>query len=103
MRRVDLLTGRDVAVAARSTEADVRRVERQRQFNGLVKAFVVQVNRNGERYRVDAEMENRARAFEGSRAVESLMTRLALQYFFQGVSTSGLTIQDAQSAARVPG
>lgn len=71
MRRVDLLTDRDVAAAVRSTKAEVRRAERQRQFNGLVKAIVVQVNRNGERYRVDAEMENRARAFGGSLARRS--------------------------------
>ncbi|WP_104190564.1 hypothetical protein [Cryobacterium sp. Y82] len=35
-RLVGLLTGRDVAAAVRSTKAEVRRIERQQQFDGLV-------------------------------------------------------------------
>ncbi|WP_146066079.1 hypothetical protein [Cryobacterium sp. Y82] len=41
MRRVDLLTGRDVAAAVRSTKAEVGREERQRQFDGLVNAVLI--------------------------------------------------------------
>ena len=105
MRRVDLLTGRDVAAAVRGTKSEVKRVERQRQFDELVKAIVLQVNRNGETYRVDAEMENRASAFEGKphTPVDSMMTRLALQHVLPRVSTSALTSQDVQTAARVAG
>ena len=40
MRRVDLLTSRDVAAAVRSTKAEVRREERQQQFDRLVRTVV---------------------------------------------------------------
>ncbi|WP_140425661.1 hypothetical protein [Cryobacterium sp. N19] len=77
MRRVDLLTSRDVAAAVRSTKAEVRRVERQQQFDQLVRAVVTQVQRNCKRYVVEAEMENQARARRGKpRApVESLFVQ----------------------------
>ncbi|GEP28588.1 hypothetical protein CLE01_31860 [Cryobacterium levicorallinum] len=105
MRRVDLLTGRDVAATVRSTKAEVRRIERQQQFDGLVKTVVVQVHRNSARYGVDAEMENQARAHQGKpRApIDSLVAMLAMQEVLGEVPTSLLTIEDARSAARIVG
>ena len=105
MRRVDLLTSRDVAAAVRSTKAEVRREERQRQCEGLVKAVVTQAHRNSARYSVDAEMENRAREHQRKpRApVDSLVAMLAMQEVLEDVPTSLLTIEDAWSAARLAG
>ncbi|TFD08212.1 hypothetical protein [Cryobacterium sp. TMT1-66-1] len=102
MRRVDLLTGRDVAAAVRSTQALVRRMERQRQFDGLVKAVVVQVQRNRSRYAIDAEIENRARVRRGKtrEPVESLAVQQSMQEVIERVRTSSLTIEDFRSAAR---
>jgi hypothetical protein len=103
MRRVDLLTSRDVAAAVRSTKAEVRRVERQRQFDGLVKAVVTRVHRNGVRYVIEAERENQARARRGKprRLVESLVVQRALREIIERVPTSLLTIEDIRSIGRI--
>jgi len=103
MRRVDLLTGRDVAAAVRSTQAEVRREERRRQFDQLVKTVVTQVNRNSARYAVDAEMENRARAHGGKprASVESLVVQLAIQEAMDRLPTNTLVVEDVRNAARV--
>ena len=103
MRRVDLLTGRDVASAVRSTKAAVWRVERQRQFDGLVKAIVAQVNVRGERYRVDAEVKNRVRQIEGKQQVHIglLVVQVAMQSVLERVPTARLTVADARAAMRV--
>ncbi|MDJ0378504.1 hypothetical protein [Cryobacterium sp. PH31-L1] len=87
MRRVDLLTSRDVAAAVRSTKAAVGREEQRRQFENFMKMVVTDVGRNRERYHSDAEFENRARANRGlTRApIESLIVRLALQNVVQRV------------------
>jgi len=103
MRRVDLLTSRDVAAAVRSTQAEVRREERQRQFDQLVKTVVTQVNRNRARYAVDAEMENRARAHGGKprASFESLVVQLAIQEAMDRLPTNTLVVEDIRNAARV--
>lgn len=103
MRRVDLLTSRDVAAAVRSTQAEVRLQERRRQFEAFLNAVVTNANRNRERYRYDAEIENRARANRGlpSAPIESLIVHLALQYAIERVPANMLTADDARNAARV--
>ncbi|TFD65147.1 hypothetical protein [Cryobacterium ruanii] len=103
MRRVDLLTGRDVAAAVRSTKAEVRRNERQRQFDRLVKTIVAQVHRNSARFGVDAKMENQTRVRRGKprEVVESLVVRLAIQEVGQRVPTGSLSIADVGNAARI--
>jgi hypothetical protein len=103
MRRVDLLTSRDVAAAVRSTKAEVRREERQRHFELLVRTVVDYVHRNSARLGADAEMENKARTRRGKprTPVESLVVQAAMQEVIDRVPTSGLTIEDAQSAARI--
>ncbi|WP_104126644.1 hypothetical protein [Cryobacterium sp. Y57] len=102
MRRVDLLTGRDVAAAVRGTKAEVRRDEHRRQLERLVKGVVALVHSNSVRLGVDAEIENQARAHRGKpRApVESLVVQLAMLEVIERVLTSSLTIEDARSAAR---
>ena len=65
MRRVDLLTSRDVAAAVRSTKAEVRREGHRRQVERLEKDDVVLVHRNSVRLSVDAKIENQARAHRG--------------------------------------
>jgi len=103
MRRIDLITTRDVAAAVRCTKAAVRREERQAQFDLIVKAVVTHVNRNHARYRGDAEMENQAMVRRGRpRArVETLVVQLAMQDVLERVPTWGLTIEDARTAIRV--
>ncbi|TFD63733.1 hypothetical protein [Cryobacterium sp. Hb1] len=103
MRRVDLLTGRDVAAAVRSTKAAAVREERRRQFENLVKMVVNDVGRNRDRYYSDSEFENRARMNRGMARVpiESLVVRLALQNVVQRVPTDRLTADVARDAARI--
>ena len=105
MRRVDLLTGRDVAAAVRSTKAEVRREDRQQQFDELVKAIVVHFHQDSARLDAKAAMENRARAHRGMPRVpaESLVVQLALQDVIERVPTSKLTKADARSAVRIAG
>ncbi|MBG6213724.1 hypothetical protein RCH23_001392 [Cryobacterium sp. CAN_C3] len=103
MRRVDLLTGRDVAAAVRSAKAEVQREERQRQFERLIRTIVTHAHRNSARFRVDAEMDNQARTHRGkpSVPVESLVVQLAMQEVIGRVPTNRLTIKDARNAARL--
>ncbi|TFC90077.1 hypothetical protein E3T24_00035 [Cryobacterium sp. TmT2-59] len=103
MRRVDLLTSRDVAAAVRAAKAVVPREERQEQFDRLVKAVVTNVHRNSERFVVDAEMENRARAHRGKPRVpvESVVVQFAMQEVIERMPTERLTVDDARKVARV--
>ena len=103
MRRVDLLTGRDVAAAVRSTQAEVARIERKQQFDHLVKAVVTLVHQNRARLVVDAEMENHVRVRRGKpRApLESLIVRVAMQEVIERVPTRLLTMESARNAARI--
>ncbi|TFD44808.1 hypothetical protein E3T55_19795 [Cryobacterium frigoriphilum] len=105
MRRVDLLTGRDVAAAVRSTQAEAPRIERQRQFDGLVKGIVAHMHRNSVRLRADAEMENKARAHRGKPQVpaEVLVVQIAMKQVSERVPTNRLTADDAREAARIIG
>ena len=79
IRRVDLLTSRDVAAAVRSTKAEVRREEREQQMDELMKAIVVLFHQDSGRLDAEAEMENRARAHRGMPRVpaESLVVACA--------------------------
>lgn len=103
MRRIDLLTSRDVAAAVRSTKAEVRREERQRQFERLVKELVVHTQRNLARLSEDAGMENVARSRRGKPRVpvESLVVQLALQEVIERMPMISLTIEDSRRAVRV--
>ena len=103
MRRVDLLTSRDVAAAVRSSKAEVRHEEHRRQFESLVSAVVTNANRNRVRYGSDSELENRVRAKRGlPRApIESLIVHLAFQDVIERLPTNTLTANDARNAARI--
>ncbi|TFD65155.1 hypothetical protein [Cryobacterium ruanii] len=103
MRRVDLLTSRDVAAAVRSTKAAVGREEQRQQLKDLVKMIVNDVGRNRERYYFDSEFENRLRVNRGLARVpiESLMVEIALRNVLQRVPTDRLTADDARHAARI--
>ena len=97
MRRVDLLTSRDVVAAVRSTQVEVPRIERQQQVDHLVKAVVAHVHQNGPRLSVDAEMENQERSRRGKPRlpVESLVAQFVLHEVIKRVPTISLTIEDA--------
>ncbi|TFC34895.1 hypothetical protein [Cryobacterium sp. TMT2-14] len=103
MRRVDLLTSRDVAAAVRAAKAVVPREERQEQFDRLVKTVVTHVHRNSARFVVDAEMENQARAHRGKPRVpvESMVVQFAMQEVIERMPTNRLTVEDAWTAARI--
>ena len=100
MRRVDLLTDRNVAAAVRSTQAVVWRAERQRQFDRLVKTVVADAHLNSARYGHEAEIEIQARARRGMPRVpvKSMIVALAMQEVIERVPTSRLTIEDTRSA-----
>ncbi|TFD46920.1 hypothetical protein E3T55_16230 [Cryobacterium frigoriphilum] len=105
MRRVDLLTGRDVAAVVRSTQAEVLRIARQQQFDQIVKSVMA----HGDRYQVrlagDAKMENKARAHRGKPQVpaESLVVEIAMKQVSESMPTNRLTVDDARGAARIIG
>jgi len=103
MRRVDLLTSRDVAAAVRSTKVEVQREERQSQFDGLLSSVVARVHHNRAQYFLEADMENQVRAQRGKPRVpvDLLVVQLAMQQVVERVPTSRLTIEDAGSIARL--
>lgn len=102
MRRIDLLTSRDVVAAVRSTKAAVAQEERKQQFDRLVNALAEHVDRNISRLSEDAAMENRARTRRGKpRApVDSLVVQSAAQEIIQRVPTSRLTATHLRRAIR---
>jgi hypothetical protein len=103
MRRVDLLTSRDIAAAVRSTKAAVEREEHKQQFERVVRLVVAHANRHVARLCEEAAMENIALSRLGKprKSVESLVVRLAMQEVIERVPTSRLTVTDARTAARV--
>jgi hypothetical protein len=102
MRRVDLLTSRDVAAAVRSTKAAVRYEERKQQFERLVKTVVTEVHRDRRRFAADAQLENRARIRQGKSKipVELLAVQIALQEVSERIPTNRLSSEDFRSATR---
>ncbi|WP_157009130.1 hypothetical protein [Agromyces laixinhei] len=98
--RVDLLTSRDVAAAVRSAKVALRRAERNRQYDHLVRATAVQVQRNRARLAADAAMEFRARRRRGRQSLnpDDLLVRIALQEVVEGVPTNLLSAVDVRRA-----
>ncbi|MWB99430.1 hypothetical protein [Agromyces seonyuensis] len=78
--RTDLLTGRDVAAAVRTTRAVVRREERQAELEKLVQSVVTYIHRNATRLIADAELENRFRRRNGKppAGLEALVVGMAV-------------------------
>lgn len=102
MRRVDLLTSGDVAAAVRSTKAAVQYEERKQQFERLVKTVVTVMHRDSTRFVAEAELENRARAYQGKPgvAVDSLAVQIALQEVLERDPMGRLSVEDVRSAGR---
>jgi hypothetical protein len=103
MRRIDLLTGRDVAAAVRSARAVVRQEERKQQFERLVRSIGEHTHRNLTRLSEEAAMENLARSRRGKArvSVESLIAQVAMHEVIESMQTSRLTVEDARRAARI--
>jgi hypothetical protein len=101
MRRVDLLTSRDIAAAVRSTKAAVQQEERKQRIERLVRLVVAHTHRNLNRLSEEASMENVAMSRLGKPrvSVDSLLVRLAMEEVFERVPTSRLTFADARTAA----
>lgn len=102
LRRVDLLTSRDVAAACRSTQAVLRQEERRQQFERLVKSLVAHVENDFRRLSEEAAFENRARRHHGRPPIplESLVIQLATQELLPTLTTNHLSLKDARSASR---
>lgn len=102
VRRVDLLTSRDVAAAVRSTQAVLRQEERRQQFERLVRSLIAHVERDLTRLYREAAFENRARRQHGRPPVplESLIVQLATQELLPTLTTSRLSLEDARTAGR---
>ena len=103
VRRVDLLTSRDVAAAVRTARAHIRQEERRRQYSHLVAALVSHVARHTNRLSEEAGFENRARRQRGRPAasLESMVVQLATQEVRETVATDRLTVEDARRAGRI--
>lgn len=103
MRRVDLLTSRDVAAAVRSTQALLRQKERHEQFERLVRSLVAHVEHDARRLVEEAAFENRVRRQRGRRPVplESLVIQIAAQELLPTQTTNRLSLEDARRAGRL--
>lgn len=90
MKRVDPLTGREVAAAVRSAKAAAASAVRVRQLNEVIGAVQEHVRRHHQRLRADADLENRLRVRKGKPQVlaELLVVRSALQEVLE-TSTKG--------------
>jgi len=97
---MDLLTSRDIAAAVRSSKATVQGLERDHQWQALVRGVVVYVNRHRNRLDEDAEIENRARVrYNRPRvSVDDLRVRLAFREMATRVPTDHLTRGDFRRA-----
>ncbi|MBT2498569.1 hypothetical protein J7E25_05630 [Agromyces sp. ISL-38] len=99
-RRVDLITSRDVAAAVRSAKAAIRREERQRQYDQLVKALGAHMRRHRARLAVEAGVEVRARARRGKPRVtlDVIAVQVGLEEVAENMRTDGLTKDDVRRA-----
>lgn len=103
LRRVDLLTSRDVAAAVRNVKAVVHREERRQQFDCLVDAVAAHVRGHLDRLVDEAKFESRARRLHGRSctSMEATVVQLAMQEVSPSMETSRLTAADARKAGRV--
>lgn len=103
MRRVDLLTSRDIAAAVRSTKAVVEQEEHKLQFERLVRLAVVHTHRNLNRLTEEAAMENVARGRLGKPRVPvaALVARFAMRELIERETASRLPVEVLQKAANV--
>ncbi|GAA1061082.1 hypothetical protein [Agromyces bracchium] len=102
VRRVDLLTSRDISAAVRSTQAVVRRAERRQVLERLMNAIVRHAEHNLERLTREATIETRARHLSGkpTMAFEYVIAEIAMQELLEGLASVGLVAADSRMAAR---
>jgi hypothetical protein len=100
MRRVDLLTSRDVAAAVRSAKAALAERAREQQYKALVKRLEAHLIRHSRRLHDDARLENAARAHGGKPTipVELVVPGIALQEVVPKVPIDLLTKADIRRA-----
>lgn len=103
VQRVELLTGRDVAAAVRSARAVMRQEERREQFQRLVRAVIMHVDRDLARLTQEAAFENRARRMHSRppAPIEALVVQLATEELLPRLVTNRLTVEDARTVGRV--
>jgi hypothetical protein len=100
IRRVDLLTSRDVAAAVRSAKAAVGERAREQQYRALVKRLEAHLITHARRLHDDARLENAARAHGGKPTipVELVVPGIALHEVVPKVPIDLLTKADIRRA-----
>ncbi|MEU1970777.1 hypothetical protein ABZ477_03905 [Microbacterium sp. NPDC019599] len=80
MKRVDLLTGREIAAAVRSAKSALVTATREKQIRALIDAVEVHLARHRTRLDADADLENVARGRRGKPRLSQdlLLIRIAL-------------------------
>ena len=96
MRRVDQLTGRDVAAGVRSAKAAVAERERGEQYAALLKAVDAHIRRHSVRLSTGASAVNRARMEAGQPKIPMgpLIVRIALSEAMRVLRTDKLRVGD---------
>jgi hypothetical protein len=99
---LELLTSRDVAGAVRSSRAILRREQRDRQSEQLLRAVVAHAHNRRDRLELDVEIENRARVQRGRPRAQTdvLLVQLALQEVVERVPTNRLSIENIRGVCR---
>jgi hypothetical protein len=102
LQRSELLSSRDIAGAVRSSRALLRREQRDRQFDGLLRAVVAHADNQHRRFELDVELENLARAKRGLPPVRSdaLLMQLALREVIERVPIDQLSTEDIRAVFR---
>lgn len=102
LRRIDLLTSRDVAAASRATQAMVREYERCRQFEQFLATLVKHTRHHYLRLVEEAAFENQARRVRGRKPIEteSLVVQLAMHEVTAKTPTDHLAIGDSHRAGQ---
>jgi hypothetical protein len=102
LQRSELLSRRDIAGAVRGSRALLRREQRDRQFEGLLRAVATHAGSQQHRLELDVELENLARAKRGLPRVRSdaLLVRLALREVIERVPIDQLSTEDIRAVLR---
>jgi hypothetical protein len=102
LQHTDLLASRDIAAAVRNSRAILRREQRDRQIDQLLRAVVTHANDQRDRLELDIEIENRARAHRGLPRVQTdaLLVQLALREVVDRVPINQLTAENIRAVCR---
>jgi hypothetical protein len=102
LQRTELLSSRDIAGAVRNSRALLWREQRDRQFDGLLRAVVTHADNQLHRIELDVKVENLARARRGLPRVrpDALLVQLALREVVERVPIDQLSTEDLRAVLR---